>query len=471
MKAQSQPRSTEVLVIVCAGVVLASLDLFVVNVALPQLAIDLHTADIGLLSWVLNAYAIVYAALLVFFGRLADRHRRDRAFLLGVAVFTAASIGCAASANLPVLIAFRVVQAAGAALLTPTSLALLLASVAPQRRSSAVRAWTAVGGAAAALGPVAGGLLVAVNWRWIFLINVPIGVAALIVGALRLPAVPGHPGSAPGVLGVLLATLGTGALTLGLVQGREWGWGSVATMSALATAVVLLSLFVVHCRRARSPLIDPGLFRARSFTAASVVSLVFSIAFGAMLLSRVLWQQDVWGWSPLLSGLGTAPGPLMVPLVAFTVAGPLAVRFGPGRVIAAGCVVFALGALWWAVAADLRPNYFSGVLGGMLLTGIGVGLTLPTTMAAGTSSLPPNAYATGSAVVNMLRQTGIALGVAMVVAIVAGHGGLAAFDVYRTAWWATAVCALVAVVPALAVPNRRAGDAVPTPSPALSRRS
>ena len=157
-----------VMVIVCAGVVLASLDLFIVNVALPDIARDLHEPNLGDLSWVLNGYAIVYAALLVLFGRLAEGRRRENGFLLGVAIFTAASAACGAASNLTMLVGFRILQAAGAALLTPTSLSLVLATTAPERRQGAVRAWTAVGGLAAALGPVVGGLLVAASWRWVF---------------------------------------------------------------------------------------------------------------------------------------------------------------------------------------------------------------------------------------------------------------------------------------------------------------
>ncbi|MBV9367188.1 MAG: MFS transporter, partial [Solirubrobacterales bacterium] len=189
-----------VLVIVCAGVVLASLDLFIVNVALPSMARSFGSSGLGDLSWVLNAYAIVYAALLVLFGRLADRYRREQGFLIGVAVFVAASAACAAASSLPMLIAFRVLQAAGAALLTPTSLGLILATFPPERRSSAVRAWTAVGGLAAALGPAVGGVLVAASWRWVFLVNVPIGLAALVAGRRLLPEVPGHPIRRPDAL-------------------------------------------------------------------------------------------------------------------------------------------------------------------------------------------------------------------------------------------------------------------------------
>src|SRR6202034_1546666 len=224
----SRPEASapQVLAIVCAGVVLASLDLFIVNVALPQIARHLGAPNLGELSWVLNGYAIVYASLLVFFGRLADRYRRDRGFLLGAAVFTLASAACAASTSVGMLIGFRLVQAAGAALLTPTSLSLILASYDPERRSGAVRVWTATGGLAAALGPVVGGLLVAASWRWVFLVNVPIGIAALLVGWRRLPHTPGHDTPRPDALGVVLATSGVAGLTLGLAQGGDWGWSS-----------------------------------------------------------------------------------------------------------------------------------------------------------------------------------------------------------------------------------------------------
>ncbi len=452
---RSSPR--QVLLIVCAGVVLASLDLFIVNIALPQIARDLHAADLSELSWVLNGYAIVYASLLVFFGRLADRYRRDLGFLLGVAVFTAASAACAASTSVAMLVAFRLVQAAGAALLTPTSLGLVLASYEPARRHGAVRAWTATGGIAAALGPVVGGLLVAVDWRLVFLVNVPIGLAALVAGGRLLPRLPGHPAAPPDSLGVVLSTAGVGTLTFGLVEASSWGWGSPGIVALLGAAVVLLGLFVLHCLRSRSPLVPPSLFRSRAFTGASLVAVLFSAAFGGMLLSVVLWEQTVWGWSALRAGLSLAPGPFMVPLVSFVIAGRLIARYGPALVIAVGAACFAGGLAWWAIGIATGPDYLTGGLGGMLLTGIGVGLTLPTMMATASSSLPPAAFATGSAVINMLRQTGLALGVAVLVALLdsgATHGapGLA---VFRQAWWVIAALALAGAVPALALLRRQ----------------
>src|SRR3954447_20844764 len=236
MRALSQRRTASpqlVLVIVCAGVVLASLDLFIVNVALPQMARDFGVRGSGVadLSWVLNAYAIVYAALLVLLGRASERYPRERGFLVGVALFVAASAACGAATSVAMLVAFRVVQAAGAALLPPTSLGLILATSEPKRRHGAVRTWTAVGGLAAAAGPVIGGLLVAASWRWVFLVNVPIGLAALVVGWRRLPRVPGHPVPSPDVLGAVLITGGVAALTLGLVKGEAWGWTSPATLA------------------------------------------------------------------------------------------------------------------------------------------------------------------------------------------------------------------------------------------------
>jgi MFS family permease len=411
-----------VLTIVCAGVVLASLDLFIVNVALPQIGRDFHLRGGGLadLSWVLNAYAIVYAAFLVLFGRLAERYRRERAFLLGVALFVAASAACGAANGLPMLVAFRVLQALGAALLTPTSLGLVLATFPPERRQGAVRTWTAIGGLAATLGPVVGGLLVAASWRWVFYVNVPVGLLALAIGWRRLPHVPGHPVSAPDATGALLITAGVGALVLGLVDGSRWAWGDGRTVAALVAGVGLLILFAIHAGRARN-------------------------SFGAMLLSRVLWAQDVWHWSALTTGLSIAPGPLMVPLVAFLLTGRLVARIGASRVIALGSTIFAIGAAWWALAVGLRVDYVGEMLGGMLLTGIGVGLTLPTMMATGTSSLPPHSLATGSAVVNMFRQIGLAVGVAILIAVLGTpHSPAQALDVYRRGWIVVAGISLLA---------------------------
>jgi EmrB/QacA subfamily drug resistance transporter len=467
LRRRADASPTLVLVIVCAGVVLASLDLFIVNVALPDIARDLHTRDLSSLSWVLNGYAIVYAAMLVLLGRISESHRRENGFLIGVALFTLASAACGAADDLTMLVVFRIIQAIGAALLTPTSLSLVLATTAPERRHGAVRAWTAIGGLAAALGPVVGGVLVAASWRWVFLVNVPIGILAVAVGWKRLPGVTGHPVPRPDALGAVLVTGGVALLTLGLVKGNDWGWGSAATVGCLAAAMVALGLFALHCARHHNPLIDGALFKVRTFSGSSLVAIVFSIAFGAMLLSIVLWDQNVWGWSALRTGLTVAPGPLMVPLFSFLIAGRLIARFGPGPVIGAGATVFAAGAAWWALAAGLTPDYAGDMLGGMLLTGIGVGLTLPTFMATGASSLPPQSFATGSAVVNMLRQVGLAVGVAVLVAVLGTPSSPAgALSAYRHGWEMIAGVSLLAALSGivlLRVPRQDAAEPVAAP--------
>jgi MFS family permease len=206
----------QVLAIVSVGMILANLDLFVVNVALPNIALDFANPSLERLSWILNGYTIAYTALLVFFGRLSERYPRNVSFLVGIGAFTAASAACAAATDTEMLVVFRVVQAAAAALMTPTSLGLLLSAFPPEGRSGAVRTWTAAGGVAAALGPLIGGVLVTVSWRWIFLVNLPIGLIGLVVGWRKLPRVPGHNSSHPHFGAALVVTAGVASLVFAI---------------------------------------------------------------------------------------------------------------------------------------------------------------------------------------------------------------------------------------------------------------
>ena len=437
----------QVLAIVCVGIVLANLDLFIVNVGLPRIALDFKAATLEDLSWILNGYAITYAALLVFFGRLAERYRRNRSFLLGVALFTAASAACAAANSIETLVAFRVVQAAGAALMTPTSLGLLLASFPPDRRGGAVRTWTAIGGLAAALGPVVGGLLVTANWRWIFLVNVPIGLIALAIGWWKLPEVPGHDVPRPDPWAALLVTGGIGALTFAIVKANDWGWRSPGIALSFTASIVLLALFVRQCLGSRNPFVDPALFRVPQFTGATLVMAPYSAAFGAMLLSIALWEQTAWGWSALKTGLAIAPGPLLVPITSLLFAGKLIARFGAALVIAAGIALFAAGLIGWAVLIDLEPNV-AWVVIGVVPTGIGVGLTFPTLMGVSASSLPPSSFATGSGVINMVRQAALAVGVAIFVAIVGSPASAQArLTAFHHGWWIMAAVTALGLIP------------------------
>jgi EmrB/QacA subfamily drug resistance transporter len=436
-----------VLAIVCVGICLANLDLFIVNVALPNIGRDFKDASLEDMSWVLNGYAIAYAALLVFFGRLAERYRRNMSFLLGVALFTAASAACSAANNVESLIAFRVLQAAGAALMTPTSLGLLLAAFPPERRGSAVRTWTAIGGLAAALGPVVGGLLVTINWRWIFLVNVPIGLIAMLIGWWKLPEIPGHEAPRPNPLDAVLVTGGIGALTFSIVKVNDWGWGSPGIALGFVTAAVLIALFVRRCLRSENPFVDPALFRIRQFTGAALVMAPYSAAFGAMLLSVALWEQTAWGWSALKTGLAIAPGPLLVPITSLLFAGKLIARFGAASVVTAGIFFFAVGMAFWASMIGLEPNAALIVMG-MIPTGIGVGLTFPTLMGVSTSGLPSSSFATGSGVINMIRQASLAVGVAIFVAIIGSPASPAArVAAFHLGWWVMVGVVALALIP------------------------
>ncbi len=326
---------------------------------------------------------------------------------------------------------------------------------------------------AAALGPVIGGLLVAVSWRWVFLVNVPIGLAALVVGWFRLPDAPGHPVPRPDALGAVLVTAGVGALSLGLVEGGRLGLdvgphGAGAGRRRGAAGLVRAALPAVQ-QPAGRPGPVPG---ARSFTGAVTVMLLFSMSFGAMLLSIVLWAQDDWGWSALQTGLAVAPGPIMVPLFSFLVAGRLIARFGPAVVVAAGSLVLAAGVAWWALAIGLQPDYLGGMLGGMLLTGVGVGLTLPTLMATAAASLPAPSFASGSGVVNMVRQVGMAIGVAILVAVLgAPDTSVGRLDAFRHGWWVIAAISGTGAVAAVLLRRPPAGAppaAAPVATPATA---
>lgn len=473
-RAPSSPSPGIVFAVVASAVAMSNLDLFVVNVALPAIGHHYAGSSLSILSWVLNAYAIVFAALLVPFGRLAERLGHRQGFLLGVGIFTLASALCAASPSVGTLIGARVLQAVGAALLIPTSLALLMAATPAERRAPIVRAWTAVGGAGAAIGPVVGGLLTQVDWRWVFLINVPIGVICLIGGLRVLPRIAAVvEARLPDMVGSVLLLVAVGALALALVKSGDWGWGSTDFVVTLVVAVLAGVLFVVRSLRHSHPVVELSLLRIRGFSAATIAVTLFTVSFAMMLLSVVLWCQQVLGYSAMITGLAVAPGPIMVPLLAFTV-GPLAkVLGGVGRVAVLGVGLFAVGLAYWALMVDPHTaNYVTQILPGMVLTGVGVGLTLPALISTASTVLPGNRFATGTGVIQMSRQIGSVVGVAVLVTILGSRTSLTASALgdFRTGWWvAVGVCA-VAAAAAVWPAGRRAPDAsaVDTPVPSES---
>jgi EmrB/QacA subfamily drug resistance transporter len=456
----SRGRLISVAVVAISAMFMANLDLWIVNVALVDMQRSLG-GSLASLSWVLNAYAVTLAALLIPAGRLGDRIGHRRVFLAGIAVFTIASLICAVAPDVLVLVAARVVQAAGAAALVPTSLALLLAAVDTGRRMAATRGWSAAGALAAVAGPLLGGLLVDLSWRWVFVVNLPVGVLAWVLGRRALAHDRGRADEPmPDLLGSVLLVLGVGALTGALVEAPSWGWTSPPTVAVLAVAAAGIVVFVLRCRRHPAPLLELPLLRVRRFATANVATFLFSVSFGIMLLSNSLWCQDVWHYSAFRTGLAMAPGPAMVP-IATALTARLVHRLGPAPVAALGCVLLAASQLWRVLVAGTEPEYVSDLLPSMLGSGAGVGLALGTLIAAGVTALPDGRSATGSAILNSGRQVGSALGVAVLVTLLGPAAG--AVPGYLAAWTVGAVVAFGAALAGLAVGRNAAR------SPAVQR--
>ena len=458
-------RQWKVLLVVSIAVFVASLDLFIVNVAFPDIAADFEGTKLSDLSWVLNAYTIVFAALLVPAGRMADRTGRKRAFLTGLLVFVTASALAAAAPSVEALVAARVVQAVGAAILLPTSLALLLPEFAPEKRPVAIGIWAAVGGVAAATGPPVGGLLVELSWRWVFIVNLPVGLVTAVIAARLLREIRDESQRRPDWLGTLLLVAGVGTLALGLVRSEEWGFGDTRTLGALGGAAVLLALFLARSARHPAPVVDLAMLRVRPYAAANAASLLFFIAFSAMLLGSVLFLTQVWSYDVLEAGLAIAPGPAMAALFAVP-AGRLGARVGPALPAAAGGLLFALGGVWWIALAGAEPAYAADFLPGMMIGGIGVGLVLPSMAAAAAASLPPERFATGTAVFQMSRQLGSVLGVALLVAVLGTPAPGEALDAFQGGWALQIGTALAAAATALAIGPVRSASAEPALAPA-----
>jgi EmrB/QacA subfamily drug resistance transporter len=452
---------TVVLAVLCVAQFLSALDVFIVNVALRKIGVGVGASSLSDLSWVLNAYAIVIAALLIPAGRIADLFGRKRGFLLGLGVFVAASVGAASSSSLSMLVAFRVLQAAGAAALVPTSLGLLLVAAPPEKREFQVKIWTASAALAAASGPVIGGLLVQLSWRWIFLVNVPVGLLAIAVAVRFVPDVKREVGARlPDLVGSLLLVVAIASVALGLVRAPYWGWTGARTLISFAVSAVALPVFVWRSARHPVPVLDLNLLRSRVLSSATASSLLYFASFGILLLSSVLWIQGHWHYSPIKTGLSIAPGPCLVPIFA-TLSELLAKRIRVGVIAASGCMVSAVGAALLLSSMGQSPAYVADFLPGWLLVCIGFALAMPTVLAAGTAELPNEQSATGSAVVNMAVQVGLVLGISILVAVLGTASAGAGLHHFRTAWWIAGGSVLVAGVAALLVtPRRRALSSV-----------
>ena len=441
------------LAVVSAAQFLTVLDLWVINIALPVLQHDFAPAALSDVSWILAVYAIVLAALLLPAGRAADSIGRRECFLAGLVVFGVASLGCAVAPELLALIACRALQAAGAAVLMPTSLGLALSVFPSHQRGTAVGVWAGVGAVAAGSGPVLGGLLVESSWRWIFLINVPVILATLAAGVVILPrrgtARGGDGGQRPGWridgLGTFLVLGAVGLVCTALTEMP--GWRPSRTWPVLAAGLVLAAAFVAHIRRHPDPLVAPWLFSARRFSAGAAGIVTYYTGFAAMLLGTTLLLTVQWHFSVLQAAVSIAPGPITAGIVS-PFSGRLTARFGIRSTVVAGAVLFAAAGAWPLASTGNGPAYATVVLPSMLLWGVANALIQPSLFASA-GAAPRAELASGSAVLATARQLGAALGVAIFVAVLGAHPAkdLAGFD---RAWTVVLITAAMTACAGLA---------------------
>ncbi len=410
-------RGKWVLVATVLGSGLAQLDGTVVNVALPRIGEDLG-GGLTALQWTLNAYTLTLSGLLLLGGSLGDRMGRRRIFAIGVVWFTVASLGCALAPSSGVLIAMRALQGAGAALLTPGSLAILQASFRREDRSIAVGAWSGLGGVATAIGPIVGGLLVGVapwGWRLVFLINLPLAVVVILLSHRYIPE--SRDEQATGRLdvpGAVLASVGLGGLVYGLTEGPATGWPPGVVVITAAGAL-LLGLFVLVESRSPEPLLPLGLFADRQFTAANLVTFAVYAALAGALFLLPVQLQLVAGFSPVAAGAATLPITVMMLLLSARM-GKLSTRIGPRLPMTVGPIL-AGAAMLWLSWVDAGSSYLSAVIAPMLLFGLGLSFTVAPLTSTVLAAAPDHQAGVASAVNNDVARVAGLIAVAVLPAL------------------------------------------------------
>ncbi|MEU4270840.1 MFS transporter [Streptomyces sp. NPDC026092] len=394
---------------ICLGTFMLLLDVTIVVVALPAMAADFGTT-LSDLEWVVDVYALALASLLLGVGSRADRIGRRKVYLVGLVVFTAASVVCAIAPNAGVLIGARAVQGLGAAGMFGTTIALLGMHYSGRERGVAFAVWGATNSVAAAAGPMVGGLLTQyLDWRWIFFVNLPVCLAAVVMTLRSVREAKGEGRQRADVLGVVTFTVASGALTFGLIRAHSEGWTAPFTLGLFAAAAVGLALFVVVETRHEHPVLDLSLFRRPSFTGIMISALFLQGAAFAYLLYESLWMQSVLGYEPVQAGLYILP----MCAAAFVVSA-LAGRFGPWpprACIGGGLALIALGS---GMQAGLDAGSSgSSLVAGLVVAGLGVGLVTPSLSAAALATVPPERAGMVGGAVNTFRQLGFALGIAV----------------------------------------------------------
>ncbi len=428
--------SKRTLVIASLATLATFLDTTILFVAFPDIAATFADTGAAELSWVLNAYTIVFAALLIPAGKIADRVGHRRVFLAGSALFTSASMACGLAPTAEVLIAFRMLQAAGAAALIPASLALVLQAFSHDQLPRAVAIWGAAGAVAGALGPTLGAAIVeTLGWRWAFFINLPIGVYTVVAGRSHLHESSDPDTRVPALLGVVLVAAAAGLVSYAMVGAEAVGWLSVRTFGLFVAGGLAVAGFIVHQRRTAAPVLDLELFRIRNFRWANLAMLVFGTAFSALFFGSILFLTQVWGWSILEAGFGVAPGPIVVGLVSPRV-GSLAGRIGQRPILLLGGVLYAGSGAYRLLMLGAESDYLRDYLPSMLLSGVGVGFVFPQLSSVVAQALPLNRRGVGGAALQAGRQFGGTFGVALTVAFLSAAASIpAALTAFDHIWW------------------------------------
>jgi EmrB/QacA subfamily drug resistance transporter len=422
--------SSAVLAIASGAAFLAMLDATVANLAVADLHTDFPAIAIGDLSWVITIYAITFAALLAPGGRFADLLGRRALLAGGAFMFTTMSLAAAAAPTFGILLVARGLQGAGAAAMIPASLAVVLSDTPPERRAAAIGAWSAAGALAAAAGPTIGGALVdAAGWRAVFLVTVPAGIALLAATRLLPHGAARSEGAerprTPDLLGTLLLAAGVGGLALGVSRGAAWGWVDVRTLVAIVGGLAGLAIVLIRSRSHPAPAVEVGLWRSRTFALANLASLIYGAVLFSWLLVGVLFLTQVWGYTPLETGLAMTPGAVAAALVALG-CGPLVARRGPRPVVLVGLATLAAAGVWVVLAVDDTPAFVSLWLPAGTLVGAGMGAIATGMSSAAALSVAPVQFAAGVGLNQAARAVGGALGVAAMATILRGTDPAAA---------------------------------------------
>ncbi len=410
------------LLVASGAAFLAFLDLSVVNIAFPSLTRDYPDATPSTLTWVVSGYAVAFAALLTPAGRLADALGRRRLFRGALVGFALTSLLCAVAPSAAWLIGCRVLQGFTAAIMVPAALGLVLAVTPRERIGAAFGAWSAAGGFAAVVGPALGGALVEIfGWRAVFVINVPVALALLLL-ARRIPdAGPRTAARPPDPLGTVAVAVGLGAVVAGVTEGQSWGWTAPATVIALVTGVTLLGIALARSKRHPEPAIAVALWRSRPYVLANAASFVFGAALFAWLLAGPLFLDAVWGYSVLGSAAALTVGAL-ASMVTAVATGRVTDPHRRRWVGVLGALSFTASTVWLSTDAfGADPALWTAWIPASLLGGGGAGIVLTVLGAAAADALPPDRFATGIGMNLTARQVGGALGVAVLAALLTAH--------------------------------------------------